>query len=541
MRTSSDADRDVRVFEGASEGASPREEGCDAVHDGAPAAPDPSVAPDPSTTLDPPEAYRLRCAAQDPQQPEAQRSDAKRDAVRQPDPQAPLQTLRANPTSNGPNPPQNVGTARFSGSSGGNAVSVQTSRAFPTRGGQNGVSDVGTAQFSEADGGSVAPLQASCANPTSSGPNPPQNVGTAQFSEWSGQQPQPVGIPRMPRETGAPQPSAPQPSAPQPPAPQPPTPRKKGPIGKLFHFLKWTLTIVGVMAVYIVVAVAVSGAAYVGIADGAFNEADGDMYAQLTGQACIAVLMFLWGLYLRQRGFLPQRVIPATRRPGAGAFARSALGLLLMGIGMQLGLSVILGIVFSIFPQVGDSYTQTMEDSGLSAIALMPIVSTVILAPLSEELMDRGVVMEFALRAVCPAWGRDVRGDALCASVGPARFWAANLLQAVAFGILHMNPVQTSYATAIGLVLGWVYWRTGRLRYGMILHFGVNASFYAIDPLLQALTPLGPAGDALFYAILVAASVLGARLFLHATRRGEGSRGRRMPVTHRAPVPNRDI
>lgn len=460
MRTSSDADRDARVFEGVPEGASPLEEEHDAARD------DASAASDPSTTLDPLEAYRLRYVAQDPQQPEAQRFDAKRDAVRQSDPQAPVQTLRA--------------------------------------------------------------------NPTSSGPNPPQNVGTAQFSEWSGQQPQPVGILLMPREAGAPQP-------PQPPAPQPPAPRKKGPIGKLFHFLKWTLAIVGVMAVYIVVAVAVSGAAYAGIADGAFNETDGDMYAQLTGQACIAVLMFLWGLYLRQRGFLPQRVIPATRRPGAGAFARSAAGLLLMGIGMQLGLSVILGIVFSIFPQVGDSYTQTMEDSGLSAIALMPIVSTVILAPLSEELMDRGVVMEFALRAVCPAWSRDARGDALCASVGPARFWAANLLQALAFGILHMNPVQTSYATAIGLVLGWVYWRTGRLRYGMILHFGVNASSYALDPLLQALTPLGPAGDALFYAILVAASVLGARLFLHATQRGEGSRGRRMPVTQKAPVVNRDM
>jgi hypothetical protein len=35
-------------------------------------------------------------------------------------------------------------------------------------------------------------------------------------------------------------------------------------------------------------------------------------------------------------------------------------------------------------------------------------------------------------------------------------FWVANILQAVLFGIYHMNPLQGIYAFFIGLFLGYV-------------------------------------------------------------------------------------
>ena len=62
-------------------------------------------------------------------------------------------------------------------------------------------------------------------------------------------------------------------------------------------------------------------------------------------------------------------------------------------------------------------------------------------------------------------------------------FWVANVLQALAFGVLHMNIIQGSYAFALGILQGWVFWRTGKLGYAMLLHFALNASSYLVAPL----------------------------------------------------------
>lgn len=50
------------------------------------------------------------------------------------------------------------------------------------------------------------------------------------------------------------------------------------------------------------------------------------------------------------------------------------------------------------------------------------------------------------------------------------------LVSALIFGIVHGNPVQMFFASILGLVLGWVYYRTGSLLPCMLMHFINNGT-----------------------------------------------------------------
>lgn len=58
------------------------------------------------------------------------------------------------------------------------------------------------------------------------------------------------------------------------------------------------------------------------------------------------------------------------------------------------------------------------------------------------------------------------------------------VLSAFAFALFHMNLYQFFYAFGIGLVLGYVYMRTGRLRYSIIMHMIINANGSVLAPFM---------------------------------------------------------
>ena len=90
-----------------------------------------------------------------------------------------------------------------------------------------------------------------------------------------------------------------------------------------------------------------------------------------------------------------------------------------------------------------------------------------LLAPLSEEIVLRGAVLR----------------QLLCSS--RLSTWGAITLSAVFFALIHMNPAQMPHAFAIGLLLGWMYWRTGSILPGVAYHWANNSVafvLYAIYP-----------------------------------------------------------
>ena len=89
------------------------------------------------------------------------------------------------------------------------------------------------------------------------------------------------------------------------------------------------------------------------------------------------------------------------------------------------------------------------------------IISITIMAPLVEEFLFRGAIQGHLLRK----------------GMNP---WAALFIASAIFGIIHMNPIQIPFAFAIGLIFGWLYYRTGSVVPGIIGHF-INNSIACIQ------------------------------------------------------------
>ena len=220
-------------------------------------------------------------------------------------------------------------------------------------------------------------------------------------------------------------------------------------------------------------------------------------------QAVRIVAMWPWWRHVARSTLVPraESLPPLKRRLG------SVAGLALLGVGLQFVLGVALTLILPLFPDVMDEYTELMDSAGAgsSDFSLLSVLSVTVLAAVGEEIVCRGVMLEYALRAVS-----GYRGPASHAPINDRMFWIANALQAAAFGLLHLNIVQSTYAFLLGLAMGWVYWKTRDLRYPMVLHLSINAASYIIEPISAALP------DVAFIALLLACLIAGAKLFAMA-------------------------
>ena len=99
-----------------------------------------------------------------------------------------------------------------------------------------------------------------------------------------------------------------------------------------------------------------------------------------------------------------------------------------------------------------------MKDLFLSRGGLFSrIFLLVIIAPLTEELLMRGIILRGLL-----SWHR------------PA---VAVVLAAFLFAVLHLNPWQFCSALFLGTVFGWFYWRTGSVWICVLAHAWANGLF----------------------------------------------------------------
>ncbi|MBO5055633.1 MAG: CPBP family intramembrane metalloprotease [Lachnospiraceae bacterium] len=145
---------------------------------------------------------------------------------------------------------------------------------------------------------------------------------------------------------------------------------------------------------------------------------------------------------------------------------KNILTIVLAGVLLQILISCILSLVYSIKPELMQRYVDLMEAAGITEITWLSMLTTVILAPLVEELICRGIIFRIA------------------GKVSPG-FWAANCIQALAFGILHMNLVQGIYAFLLGLVLGYIYGKYRNIWICMLLHGVINLTSNYIDYFFQ--------------------------------------------------------
>ena len=90
-----------------------------------------------------------------------------------------------------------------------------------------------------------------------------------------------------------------------------------------------------------------------------------------------------------------------------------------------------------------------------------------LLAPIAEELVFRGAVLRKLLE-----WK-------------PEHRWLMIIFSAVLFAVAHMNPAQMIHPLLIGILLGWMYERTGSILPGIAYHWANNTVAYLMTRLYQ--------------------------------------------------------
>lgn len=138
-----------------------------------------------------------------------------------------------------------------------------------------------------------------------------------------------------------------------------------------------------------------------------------------------------------------------------GVDRRHFVAAALMGYGMQIVTTLIMVLVNVLLPSVMEEYNTLVDGSGITTYGLMWVISTLVLPPLVEEAGFRGLGLTYLERAGVP-------------------FAVANIVQALAFGIFHMNLTQGIYTFVLGLALGYVTYRSGSIAPAMLMHLVYN-------------------------------------------------------------------
>lgn len=146
---------------------------------------------------------------------------------------------------------------------------------------------------------------------------------------------------------------------------------------------------------------------------------------------------------------------------------KSVAGTVIVGVGLEFFVCTGIYLVAQIFPGVIQNFEELMKAAGLGELTLGSFIGAVLLAPIGEEILCRGLIFHYAKEV-------------------SSKFWIANTIQALAFGIMHMNLVQGAYAFIMGLVLGVLYERFQSLYLCMLAHFVINASScFLVDPVMS--------------------------------------------------------
>ncbi len=129
----------------------------------------------------------------------------------------------------------------------------------------------------------------------------------------------------------------------------------------------------------------------------------------------------------------------------------AALGAILPSLGLQ-----------ELLPDMPNTIEKELEDMissrwGYFAVGLF--------APIGEEFVFRGAALRSLLESV-------------------KKPWVAIVLSALLFSLAHFNPAQMLHAFLVGLLLGWMYWRTGSIIPGIVYHWVNNSVAYVAANLL---------------------------------------------------------
>lgn len=154
-----------------------------------------------------------------------------------------------------------------------------------------------------------------------------------------------------------------------------------------------------------------------------------------------------WGLFLSAVNMLLFIHLTRLFRLRMSIFSSIAIRPLVFSTFLVFTSMFALNIFVQWFP-LEDMLTDQFE--GLTH-TLLGAFTISVLAPVLEEVMFRGAIQGYMMRRF-------------------RRPWLAIVVAGLVFGIFHMNPVQVVYASLLGIIFGWIYYRTRSLLSVIVGH-----------------------------------------------------------------------
>ncbi len=253
-----------------------------------------------------------------------------------------------------------------------------------------------------------------------------------------------------PLETEGGETAAPEPAEPVQPAGTADSAESAEPAAARYKFPTWydLLALVGLYVVIQLVVVLVMllagakmpDAAALGSADEAVAEQAHAAAAQFNFYAYPLTMGLMIGLTLLYR-----RLRSGNHRMGRYAARGLNPVLILWGMLLMTAANIVLEPLLQLLPEIPDFFGR-----GWQALLL-----TVVMAPIAEEFLCRGILLDAARAKGGAAYGL--------------------LFSAVFFGVIHFYPAAVVNAFVMGLVLGFIYIRSNSLYIVVILHAFNNA------------------------------------------------------------------
>ena len=179
--------------------------------------------------------------------------------------------------------------------------------------------------------------------------------------------------------------------------------------------------------------------------------------ASTGGNAILAALVSAFSSVITLIIFLKTKWTPLTR----GYLLSKPWGTLLWVALFSLGTIIPLSFLYEQLGIEMDENTQQIITSMMKEP--WGYVAVGILAPLAEEVVFRGAILR-----------------TLLGIMSKKNHWVAILISAAIFGVVHANLAQFVNALLMGLLLGWMYYRTGSLVPGILLHWVNNTMAYVL-------------------------------------------------------------
>ena len=154
-------------------------------------------------------------------------------------------------------------------------------------------------------------------------------------------------------------------------------------------------------------------------------------------------------------------------------------GLFFAAVAMYFITFFVVAIISLVSPQVVEEYNGMMEDAGINEIDWKVIILTVVLAPINEECIMRGIILTRLKKNMAPV--------------------IAIIISAVYFGIFHLNIVQGIYAFVMGLFMAYIAYKYCSIIPSILFHAMFNAlnyllqlipEEYLVNPILLFIVPL---------------------------------------------------